>query len=283
MHSLHALQPHGWLVKSGMLGTCPWVVTMTGTDYNSEVEPDGQQALSNAGALIVFHGEAAKSVKDRFPELVGRVHIIPQGVQDPEREIGCREDVRQTLSLKSEDLLFFMAAGLRPVKNIGYAMEAFSLFKQKHSKAHMLLAGPCLDKKEFEQVLKSGSRLNGFSYLGELSHNRVLELMRATDIFLNTSLHEGMPGAVMEAMAAGLAVIATDVPGNRALIANMRTGILVPLHAPHVLMEACEMLAAKKDLRSQLGAQAREEVRARYGCAEELRALEELYTKILNR
>ena len=103
----------------------------------------------------------------------------------------------------------------------------------------------------------------------------------AADIFLNTSLHEGMPGAVMEAMAAGLAVIATGVPGNRALIASMRTGVLVPLNAPQVLMEAFQMLAARAELRQQLGRHAREEVQARYGCEAELQVLEELYAKVL--
>ena len=176
-----------------------------------------------------------------------------------------------------------MAAGLRPVKNIGYALEAFSLFKQKYSKVRMVLAGPCLDEKECEQLLAAGSRLESFSYLGEVSHNRVLELISAADIFLNTSLHEGMPGAVMEAMAAGLPVIATDVPGNRALITHMRTGILVPLHAPKTLAKACEKLAAKKELRDQLGRQAREEVRLRYGCEAELQALENLYRHVLSR
>ena len=92
-----------------------------------------------------------------------------------------------------------------------------------------------------------------------------------------------MPGAVMEAMAAGLAVLATDVPGNRALITHMQTGVLVPLHMPHVLAEAYAMLDTRKDLRYQLGRQAREEVLTCYNCEAELQALEKLYEEILTR
>jgi glycosyltransferase involved in cell wall biosynthesis len=281
MHSLHALQPHAWLQQSGMLGTCPWVVTMTGTDYNSGVESEALQALSDARALIVFHSEAAARVRERFADLSDRVHIIPQAVQVPEQMTAIREDARRAWNLAPDEVVIFMAAGLRPVKNIAYALEAFSRFKQKHPQARMLLAGPCLDTQEGYQVLAAGEGMDGFSYLGELPHERVLELMQAADIFLNTSLHEGMPGAVMEAMAAGLAVIATDVPGNRALIASMRTGVLVPLHAPRVLSEAFQMLAARAELRQQLGRHAREEVQARYGCEAELQALEALYAKVL--
>ena len=281
MHSLHALQPHAWLLQSGMLGVCPWVVTMTGTDYNSGADPEVLQALSDARGLIVFHAEAAARVRERFADLAGRVHIIPQAVQVPEQMTTTREDARRAWDLAPDELVLLMAAGLRPVKNIGYAFEAFSRFKQKCSQARMLLAGPCLDEDEGQRVLAAGEGLDGFSYLGELPHERVLDLMLASDIFLNTSLHEGMPGAVMEAMAAGLAVIATDVPGNRALIASMRTGVLVPLHAPQVLLEAFEMLAARAELRQHLGSHAREEVQARYGCEAELQALEELYAKVL--
>ena len=132
-------------------------------------------------------------------------------------------------------------------------------------------------------MLAAGQCIHGFSYCGEIPHARVLELMQAADIFLNTSVQEGMPGAVMEAMAAGKAVVATDVAGNRALIENMRTGILVPLHDAELLLEACEHLAASPDLRQLLGGQAREEMHARYGCEAELQALESLYTEILTR
>jgi glycosyltransferase involved in cell wall biosynthesis len=194
-----------------------------------------------------------------------------------------RKDIRRELNLAPDELVIFMAAGVRPVKNIGYALDAFSRFRQKYPRSRMLLAGPCLEAKECERVLAAAEDLNGFSFLGELPHARVLEIMQAADIFLNTSLHEGMPGAVMEAMAAGLAVVATDVPGNRALIANMRTGVLVPLHAPQVLCEALEMLGARTDLQRRLGEQARDEMRTRYGCEAELQAHEKLYAHVLRR
>jgi len=281
MHSLHALQPHAWLLQSGMLGACPWVVTMTGTDYNSGAGPEALQALTDARGLIVFHAEAAARVRERFAGLADRVHIIPQAVQVPEQMTAIREDARRAWNLAPDEVVILMVAGLRPVKNIGYAFEAFSRFKQKHPQARMLLVGPCLDEDEGQRVLAAGEGMDGFSYLGELPHERVLDLMLASDIFLNTSLHEGMPGAVMEAMAAGLAVIATDVPGNHALIASMRTGVLVPLHAPQVLSEAFEMLAARAELRQQLGRRAREEMQACYGCEAELQALEALYAKVL--
>jgi glycosyltransferase involved in cell wall biosynthesis len=256
---------------------------MTGTDYNSEMQPDMQTALSGARALIVFHAEGARSVQARFPELADRLYVIPQAVEVPERNCCSREDVRSRWDLSFEEVVFFMAAGLRPVKNIGYALESFARFRQKNPRARLLLAGPRLDAQESDRVLALGKSTDGFEYCGELPHTQVLELMSAADIFLNTSLSEGMSGAVMEAMAAGRAVIATDVTGNRALIESMRTGILVPLQAPEALLGACETLAADVRLRLRLGDEARRFVSEFFCCETELQAYEELYASVLTR
>ena len=282
VHSLHALHPLDWLQRSGAIGACPWVATMTGTDYAAPVPHAVLRQLEESCALVVFHAEAAESVRERFPVLADRLHVIAQAVQVPKQHVR-RESLRQELEIEPDELVVFMAAGLRPVKNIGYALEAFALFKKAHPHAQLLLAGPRLDEEESSRLLAAGARIEGFSYLGEVPHPRVLELLQACDIFLNTSVQEGMPGAVMEAMAAGLAVVATDVAGNRALIANGHTGMLVPLHAPVALADALRNLAASAELRQRLGRAAREVAGSRFGCEAELRAYEKLYADILSR
>jgi glycosyltransferase involved in cell wall biosynthesis len=280
VHSLHAVHPHAWLMRSGVLGTIPWIVTMTGTDYATDVADGAPHTLAEAQALIVFHAEGAEKVRRRWPGLAGRLHIIAQAVQVPKTEAGRREKHRRELGIAADELVLFMAAGLRPVKNIGYALEAFSLFRQALPRSRLLLAGPLLDEAESERVLAELEDIDGAGYLGELPHGRVLELMQAADMFLNTSRQEGMSGAVMEAMAAGLAVVATDIAGNRALITHGSTGILVPLHAPDALAEAIRRLAADPFLRRRLGDRARQEMERCFGCEAELQAHEKLYAEI---
>jgi len=280
VHSLHAVHPHAWLLRSGVLGSIPWVVTMTGTDYTTDVADGAPHTLAEAQALIVFHAEGAEKVRRRWPALAERVHIIAQAVQVPQTDAGRREQLRRDMGIDPDELVVFMAAGLRPVKNICYALEGFCRFRLVHPRSRLLLAGPLLDEAESARVLAAGEGIEGSSYLGELPHERVLELMQAADIFLNTSLQEGMSGAVMEAMAAGLAVIATDIAGNRALITHQQTGILVPLHAPESLAEAIRMLAADPALRMSLGERARQDMQLRFGCEAELQAHEKLYAEI---
>ncbi len=281
VHSLHAVHPHAWLLRSGVLGSIPWIVTMTGTDYTTDVADGAPHTLAEAQALIVFHAEGAEKVSRRWPGLAERVHIIAQAVRVPEPDAGLRERLRRGMGIAAGETVIFMAAGLRPVKNISYALESFARFRQTCPHSRILLAGPLLDEAESARVLAAVEGSEGSCYLGELQHGRVLELMRAADVFLNTSLQEGMSGAVMEAMAAGLAVIATDIAGNRALITHQQTGILVPLHAPDALAEAIRRLAADPALRRRLGGSARQAMGLRFGCEAELQAHEKLYAGII--
>jgi glycosyltransferase involved in cell wall biosynthesis len=280
VHSLHALYPLDWLLRSGVPGSYPWVATLTGTDYTSEVHPARMQTLAAVRSLIVFHEEAAQSVRERWPQFADRLHIIAQSVVVPE----CadrRESFRRELGIAPDAIVLCMAGGIRPVKNIGLALKAFDLFTQTYPEARLLLAGPRLDEAESARLLSSGRRIDGFSYLGALPHARVLELLQAADIFLNTSLHEGMPGAVMEAMAAGLAVVATDVSGNRSLIDHSRTGMLVHPDAVRELAQACAVLASSPALRQHLGRAARQKMQTHFSCAVELQAHEQLYAKVI--
>ena len=66
IHSLHALQPHAWLLQSGMLGVCPWVVTMTGTDYNSDVQPEALRALVDCPGSDCFSRRGGRKRANAF-------------------------------------------------------------------------------------------------------------------------------------------------------------------------------------------------------------------------
>lgn len=82
--------------------------------------------------------------------------------------------------------------------------------------------------------------------------------------FVNPSFYEGMPNAVLEAMACALPVVATDIPGNDALVLSGETGYLFDLHQPDALLGAIKMLMADPALCSQLGLNGRERVVSKF-------------------
>jgi glycosyltransferase involved in cell wall biosynthesis len=264
----------------------PFVITLTGTDYNGRVSGSRsstllKRSLLRAAGLVVFHDEAYGVLKATHPSVTEKVSVIPQGVAVFQDRLD-RSSVRAEFSLNENDLVFMTVSGIRPVKNIGYALDAFAQIKKQVSNAMLLLVGPVIDKDEARRVLERGEREQpGFIYLGDQPHIVVKSLLSAADIYLNTSFHEGMSGAVLEAMASGLPVLATRVPGNRSLIRNNQNGLLVDLDNPKELVHAALKLASDKSLRKRLGDRGRQLASGYHSIEEEIDRYEDLYETIL--
>lgn len=285
IHSLHATKPSAWLKKLFSKHTFPWVITLTGTDYNAEKENESsggmlEESMDRAAALVVFHDAAYAALQLRFPGYAYKMHVNPQGIELL-KHATTREAVREKHGLGRDDIVFLMASGIRPVKNIGYALEAFAEIEKKIPSARLVLAGAELDTHEASRIMKIGERLSRFVYLREQPYDEMRRLMFASDVFLNTSLQEGMSGAVLEAMAEGLPVIATLIPGNRVLVQEGVNGYLVSLEAPQQLIDAAWNLAENRTLRSDMGSFAKKRA-AQYTAAQEIDGYERLYKKVLS-
>jgi glycosyltransferase involved in cell wall biosynthesis len=105
-------------------------------------------------------------------------------------------------------------------------------------------------------------------------------LLRDSDIFALPSRAEGLPMALLEAMAAGLPVVTTPVGGIPSLIRDGETGLLVPAGSPRAMAKALGRLAADPDLRRRLGEAGRELATARYGVERAAAAWLALYLDI---
>ena len=285
LHSVNAERPHQWIKEFFLQGKkVPWIITLTGTDYNTwcgVTAPPAPvlESLGQADALVVFHEDALQTVRKCLPAVAGKIHIIAQGVTPPVIVSDVLR-VRQRYGISPETVLFLMVAGIRPVKNIAAAIEAFWEVEKKVADTALFLAGPVIDQNEAKRIFKIGSRLQRFQYLGEMPPAQVRELMAAADVFLNTSLHEGMPGSVLEAMAAGVPIIASAVAGNCALVRDNENGLLFSGDDPRELIIAAVRLSTDRPLRSKLGEAGRKLAAARYSAEQEIEKYEHLYRSL---
>jgi glycosyltransferase involved in cell wall biosynthesis len=106
--------------------------------------------------------------------------------------------------------------------------------------------------------------------------------LAAMDVFVLPSWAEGMSNALMEAMAAGRPVVATAVGGNSEVVADGRTGVLVPPGDPDAIAEAVSSLLGEPAQASELGAAARTFVTDRFGARARVAELERLYEERLS-
>ena len=283
VHSLHAIKPALWLAALFREISVPWLITLTGTDYNSPQDYGAEYGMlseqfAHARAIVVFHEEARSWVAEHFTQAADRLFVIAQGI-DLRQALVDRSAVRHRYGISPDEILFFMAAGIRPVKNICFALDIFASVHARYPRTRLLLAGPVIDPAEAVRVFDKGRTVPGFSCIGEIPHEDVRDLMAAADIFLNVSLHEGMPGAVLEAMAECLPVLASDAPGNRALVQHGVTGLLEPLASIGCFIDAAFRLIADANMRHTMGKAACQSSGA-FSVLQEIEKYEKLYKSI---
>src|SRR4029077_4711403 len=105
-------------------------------------------------------------------------------------------------------------------------------------------------------------------------------LLAHADVFVLPSLREGLPGSVMEAMANGLPVVATEVPGTRELVVDGVTGYLVAPRDPVALADRLQPLLENKSARLAMGRQGRRRVLTEFSMEQMIARHEELYESL---
>ena len=221
---------------------------------------------------------------------------------------GLKGKIREELNLSEDIKLVGIVGRLVPIKNHKMFIDAVSRLKEKEEKikARFLIIGDGELRKELEQYVKNRGLEQDIMFLG---FRRDLETLYADiDILVLTSLNEGLPVVVIEAMASGKSVISTDVggvvdlledddhqskdneedekektPGKKEEQKKIRItdyGILVKSGDDEALAEALEKLLKNDSLRTEMGEKGRERVYPRYDFQRLLKDMKELYLKI---
>jgi glycosyltransferase involved in cell wall biosynthesis len=143
----------------------------------------------------------------------------------------------------------------------------------------LAIVGDGPERERVEDELARYSLDRRVRLLGE--RGDVPELLADADVFLLASRSEGLPLSVIEAMAAGLPVVASDVGGLRELVRDGETGTLVPPGDPAALANALRPLVADRELRRCFGSAGRERAKGLFDLSGFRRAHLELYRREL--
>lgn len=247
------------------------VVTISGTDLNSDFQdperrPILERTLRRAERLVTYNASLADQVKAQWPELCDKLSVIPKGVVVGDAPYDLRS---------GDGVLFFLPGGIRPVKDQLFAVEELSRLRD----VRLVCAGPVLDPAYGESFLARIQSVPWVRHIERIPHAAMMSAYRSADVVLNTSRSEGISNALMEAMAAGRAILASDVPGNRDLIENGRTGLF---HRRADLAEKAERLARDRELRETLGRAAAEHAAKSFSVEREVEALLGAYRDVLS-
>ncbi|TKJ33975.1 MAG: hypothetical protein CEE38_19220 [Planctomycetes bacterium B3_Pla] len=152
-----------------------------------------------------------------------------------------KAEARQMLGLPADAFVFGTVGRLAPTKGLPYLIEAFSRAKEEIPSARLVLLGNGPSRAKLEQQASTTSCRDSIHFLGH--RDNIEQLYRAMDTFVLSSVAEGMPRAILEAMAAGVPCIATQVGGIPEIINSREVGLLVPSKDPEALARAMIDLA----------------------------------------
>ncbi|HSD25724.1 MAG TPA: glycosyltransferase, partial [Vicinamibacteria bacterium] len=234
---------HAHLTYAAIFGAVAARLTGTPLVATLHLPPSPESAWSAPGArdrimgaLLGRFGSAVVCVSGALRDShlrTGRVRadklvVVHNGVDVAsfERERGRREDHRHALGLAAEAKAVFTVSVLRPGKGIDVLLRAVKTVAASVPEAVFLVAG---DGPLFEPLRVEAERLGlgqRVRWLG-LRHD-VPALLAAGDLFVLPSLHDAFPTALLEAMASGLPLVATEAGGIPEIVGAPATGVLVP-------------------------------------------------------
>jgi len=194
-----------------------------------------------------------------------------------------RERLRSTFDVPDGCPVLSCVANLRPVKDHETLLRALALVKQRGIPFRALLAGDGPLRFALEDVAASLDLSEEVRFLGQLAGDDVAHLFQATDIALLTSRVEGLPTALLEAMACGCAVVATDVGGTAELVEHGATGLLVEPGNVEAVATAVEDLLRHPARLDEMRSAARRRVEERFSLDRMIEEYESLLARLSHR
>ena len=161
------------------------------------------------------------------------------------------QEKRKELGLPTDRIVILSVGEMTKNKNQELIIRMVAEYKKKGEKICYALCGKGTEEERLRKLVAELGVENEVHFLGY--HKDIYEIYKIADIFVFPSLREGMPVALMEAMASGLPVICSDIRGNRDLLENEKGGVLVEGHKLEDYVKALERMIEKKDSWKKMG------------------------------
>jgi glycosyltransferase involved in cell wall biosynthesis len=276
VHIHSALAPQVTMLRAGLLGLaarlrgCAVVVHAHGGNLESWVDTPVRRAILRLSMLPAHRVVAVWSAGERaLAGVLGRskVRLVDNGVDcsrylDPEPP----HDPPRVLYVGL----------LTPRKGVLDLLEASRLLTARGVRHEVRLLGGTPDEGPAAAVPVLEAARDHATMLGTRAPEDMPQEYAAADVFCLPSWWEAMPLSVLEAMAAGLPVVATSV-GDVSRLVTPECGRVVPVHSPELLAEALRPLLENADRRRQLGDAARERVRSSFSSRATATAIGRVY------
>ena len=201
------------------------------------------------------------------------IHVLPLGVDTNQFSPVPRQ--------KNTAVQLVTVGRLVPAKGQLILLQSLCSLTDRDLTFHLTLIGDGSDRKLLQQFVDTHSLNHLVTFRGALNHDETRAQLALSDIFVLPSFAEGVPVALMEAMAMEMPCVSTQVAGIPELIRNETDGILVPASSTEALADALQRLIEDEGLRRRLGSSARNRVIERYNLTHNVEKLAAAFERCL--
>jgi glycosyltransferase involved in cell wall biosynthesis len=217
--------------------------------------------------MLAVSEHVRKSTALKLGMSLQRISLLynPVDYSKEETPMPVRDSVLSELGLPLDSMLLLNVARVSPQKGLVFAIRALPVIAERFPLVHLLSVGVLSDDLLLNKLHNEATRLGvekRVHYLGPRSD--VWRLLRAADVFVFPSLYEGLGVALIEAMRAGCACVATSIEPVLEFMRHDAEGVLVPPADPHKLADAVSGLLADNARRQRLGRAAKDQALRRF-------------------
>jgi len=216
-----------------------------------------------------------------------KIEVIHNGIEVPHPRAGSADSgaLRKEFGIPEGTPVCACIGRLVSGKGMEFYLQAARILADRGRNVRFLMIGAHSAERNYSseiEVLASELKLHGeVIFTGQ--RQDVAQILREVDIVVHPSLTEGLSNVILEAMAAGIPVVATRVGGNPELVEDGRTGFLVPVENADEIAGAIGRLLDQPDMARAFGARARQRVIDEFGMDKMLSRTETLYVRLLER
>lgn len=283
-----------FILSGGCFGYLAWLKRRYGKIFvtvNNPIQYDGISKLNSNIYPQLYKWMSkgccsfltkSKTLENEVATIIGNKHKVMSirngidfSVFDKDGEY---TDIKEELGIPSDAIIITNVAVLDKRKGQCYLIDAAKKLVEQYDRIYFLIVGDGEEKAALNTQIEDLQLNERVLLLGKRRDiNRILSF---TDVFVLSSLHEGLPNALMEAMSMGLPCIATDVGGVRELISDKLQGIVIKTKSASEIEKGVVKLLSSKLLREKIGAAAYEKMKKYYelgAVADELRVIYKIH------
>jgi len=285
----HTATPDGYLgLTIKMKYNLPLVCSLRGSDIHTY--PYNDSVTYRLTRKVILNADQILSVSDAL-------RISAEQIAKPKNPIkvvynGCelpplanfqikRGEIRSQLGIGENDVAIIFVGDIDKVKGIFELMEAFKLLKSKYPHLHLILLGDGPDRQPVLNMISSGIDNANVHLIGKIPHDDVYHWLRASDLFVLPTYNEGLPNALLEAMACGLPVIATNVGGIPEVVRHGQNGILIEARNVNTLYQSIEKMLADPEIARNMGSSANRLIQQNFSWLNNAGKMMEIYKELI--